>query len=377
MKIGIITAMSAEQKQVEQLLDNKKEYAEGPFLYTEGTIQNNTIILMKCGIGKVNAAAGTVELIRNFHPDCIISTGVAGGIDNCLKVMDVVASRQIVYHDVWCGEGNAYGQIQGLPALFEGNETLFNCAMSLDTETAIHGGLICSGDKFITDRQELNTIKSAFPEGLAVDMESGAIAQICYIYKVPFISFRIISDTPGADNHWEQYTIHYQQTYNKNRNMKTIPSFTIDHIRLLRGIYVSRKDQVGGDTVTTFDIRMKEPNREPALGQGALHTIEHLAATFLRNHPVWGDKIVYWGPMGCLTGNYLLMKGDLESKDIVELMQETFRFVAEFEGEVPGTAPKDCGNCLLHDLPMAKWESARYLHEVLEKMTDENLHYPL
>ena len=206
MKIGIITAMSAEQKQVEQLLDNKKEYAEGPFLYTEGTIQNNTIILMKCGIGKVNAAAGTVELIRNFHPDCIISTGVAGGIDNHLKVMDVVASRQIVYHGVWCGEGNAYGQIQGLPALFEGNETLFNCAMSLDTETAIHGGLICSGDKFITDRQELNTIKSAFPEGLAVDMESGAIAQICYIYKVPFISFRIISDTPGADNHWEQYT---------------------------------------------------------------------------------------------------------------------------------------------------------------------------
>ena len=140
MKIGIITAMSSEQKQVEQLLANKKEYVEGPFQYTEGTIQNNTVILMKCGIGKVNAAAGTVELIRNFHPDCIISTGVAGGIDSGLKVMDVVAGSQIVYHDVWCGEGNAYGQIQGLPALFEGNDTLFNCAMSLDTETAIHGG---------------------------------------------------------------------------------------------------------------------------------------------------------------------------------------------------------------------------------------------
>ena len=206
MKIGIITAMSSEQKQVEQLLANKKEYVEGPFQYTEGTIQNNTVILMKCGIGKVNAAAGTVELIRNFHPDCIISTGVAGGIDSGLKVMDVVAGSQIVYHDVWCGEGNAYGQIQGLPALFEGNDTLFNCAMSLDTETAIHGGLICSGDKFITDRQELNSIKTAFPAGLAVDMESGAIAQICHIYKVPFLSFRIISDTPGADNHWEQYT---------------------------------------------------------------------------------------------------------------------------------------------------------------------------
>lgn len=158
--------------------------------------------------------------------------------------------------------------------------------------------------------------------------------------------------------------------------MKKIPSFTIDHIHLLRGIYVSRKDEVGGETVTTFDVRMKEPNREPALGQGALHTIEHLAATFLRNHPVWSDKIVYWGPMGCLTGNYLLMKGDLQSEDIVELMKETFRFIAEYEVEVPGATPRDCGNYLLQDLPMAKWESAKYLHEVLEQMTDANLHYP-
>ena len=206
MKIGIIAAMSSEYKQVAQLLENKKEYAEGIYEYTEGTIKNNTIILTKCGIGKVNAAVGAVELIRTFQPDCIISTGVAGGIDKCLKVMDVVASAQIVYHDVWCGEGNAYGQIQGMPTFFEGNKTLFDCAISLDTETPIHGGLICSGDKFITDREELDVIKGNFPEGLAVDMESGSIAQVCHIYKVPFISFRIISDTPGAENHWEQYT---------------------------------------------------------------------------------------------------------------------------------------------------------------------------
>lgn len=158
--------------------------------------------------------------------------------------------------------------------------------------------------------------------------------------------------------------------------MKTIPSFTIDHVHLLRGIYVSRKDEVGGDTVTTFDIRMKEPNREPALGQGAIHTIEHLAATYLRNDPQWGGRIVYWGPMGCLTGNYLLMRGDLSPQDILELMQRTFRFVAEYDGEVPGAAAMDCGNYLLHDLPMAKWESAKYLHEVLEKMTEDNMHYP-
>ena len=139
--------------------------------------------------------------------------------------------------------------------------------------------------------------------------------------------------------------------------MKKIPSFTVDHIRLQRGIYVSRKDQVGDETVTTFDIRMKEPNREPALSPSAIHTIEHLAATFLRNHPAWADKIIYWGPMGCLTGNYLVVKGDLRSTDIVPLMTETFRFIAGFEGEVPGASPKDCGNYLMMNLPMARWKA--------------------
>lgn len=160
------------------------------------------------------------------------------------------------------------------------------------------------------------------------------------------------------------------------RNMEKIPSFTIDHNRLLRGIYVSRKDKVGGDTVTTFDIRMKEPNREPALHPGALHTIEHLAATYLRNDSEWKDSIVYWGPMGCLTGNYLLMKGDLLPADIVELMKRTFAFVAAFEGDVPGAAPQDCGNWLLHDLPMARWEARKYLEEVLENISEENMSYP-
>lgn len=158
--------------------------------------------------------------------------------------------------------------------------------------------------------------------------------------------------------------------------MQKIPSFSIDHIRLNRGIYVSRKDEVGGEVVTTFDIRMKLPNREPVLGQGAIHTIEHLAATYLRNNAEWKDRIVYWGPMGCLTGNYLLMRGDLTSSDILPLMKETFRFISEFDGEIPGAAPRDCGTYLLHDLPMARYEAAKYLHEVLECATDENLNYP-
>ena len=158
--------------------------------------------------------------------------------------------------------------------------------------------------------------------------------------------------------------------------MEKIPSFTIDHNQLLRGIYVWRKDVVGNEVVTTFDIRMKAPNREPALHVGALHTIEHLAATYLRNDAKWKDRVVYWGPMGCLTGNYLLLRGDYRSEDIVELMQRTFDFVANFEGEIPGAQAQDCGNYLLHDLPMARWEARKYLTEVLMQIKEENLNYP-
>ncbi|MBO5787639.1 MAG: S-ribosylhomocysteine lyase [Bacteroidaceae bacterium] len=158
--------------------------------------------------------------------------------------------------------------------------------------------------------------------------------------------------------------------------MKKIPSFTIDHLRLKRGIYVSRKDTVGGEVVTTFDVRMKEPNREPALSPSAIHTMEHLAATFLRNHPVWAERIVYWGPMGCLTGNYLIVKGDLTSTDVLLLIKETFAFIASFEGEVPGATARDCGNYLLMNLPEARWEARKYLVEVLECATAENLNYP-
>ena len=158
--------------------------------------------------------------------------------------------------------------------------------------------------------------------------------------------------------------------------MKKIPSFTVDHIRLQRGIFVSRKDEVGGEIVTTFDIRMKEPNREPALGPAAIHTIEHLAATFLRNHPEYKDKTVYFGPMGCRTGFYLLLAGDLSSKDIVPLMVEMFEFIRDYKGEVPGASPKDCGNYLDMNLGMANYLAKRYLDNVLYGIDDSRLVYP-
>ena len=158
--------------------------------------------------------------------------------------------------------------------------------------------------------------------------------------------------------------------------MEKIASFTIDHTRLSRGIYVSRKDRVGEEVVTTFDVRMKEPNREPVLGQSELHTIEHLAATYLRNRPDWAERVIYWGPMGCCTGNYLLLRGDLEPRDVVDLMRDTFRFIRDYDGEVPGVTAKDCGNYLLHNLPMARYEAGRYLREVLEVMGEKNMVYP-
>lgn len=158
--------------------------------------------------------------------------------------------------------------------------------------------------------------------------------------------------------------------------MDKIPSFTIDHNKLLRGIYVSRVDVFNGVTITTFDIRMKEPNRQPVLDQAGLHTIEHLAATYLRNNDEWKDKIVYWGPMGCRTGNYLIIAGEYKSSDIVELIKNTFEFVRDFDGEIPGLAPKDCGDWTYHNLEDAKHEAAIYVSEVLTNIKEENLVYP-
>lgn len=205
MKIGIIAAMASEREQLARLVAGMRTERHGLFEYTIGQLGGNTLYIMECGIGKVNAAVGASELMARMQPDVVVSTGVAGGIDAKAGVMEVVAASEVVYHDVWCGMGNAYGQIQGLPPRFTCDERLVHKAVSLPSSVPVHAGLICTGDKFITERGELDAIKAEFPEGLAVDMESAAIAQVCHLYRVPFISFRIISDTPGADAHRQQY----------------------------------------------------------------------------------------------------------------------------------------------------------------------------
>jgi len=157
--------------------------------------------------------------------------------------------------------------------------------------------------------------------------------------------------------------------------VEKIASFTVDHLRLLPGIYVSRKDTLASDVVTTFDLRMTRPNFEPVMNTAEIHAIEHLGATYLRNHKEFGQKTIYFGPMGCRTGFYLLLKGDYESKDIVELMIELYKFIKDYEGEIPGQSPKDCGNYLDMNLGMAKYLADKYL-EVLLNISEKNLIYP-
>ncbi|MCQ2741499.1 MAG: 5'-methylthioadenosine/adenosylhomocysteine nucleosidase [Alphaproteobacteria bacterium] len=204
MKIAFIVAMKSEFDLVAKILTDVQVKKIKHLEFIEGTYNNHDIILMQSGMAKVNAAAATVELINNFAPDKIVNTGLAGGIDKVLSVMDVVVGERICYHDVWCGEGE-YGQVQGLPSFYTTDASLIQKAHTLTGETKVHFGLIASGDQFITNPEELKKIKTQFPQALAVDMESAAIAQICYLYNVPFMSLRIISDTPGIENHYNQY----------------------------------------------------------------------------------------------------------------------------------------------------------------------------
>ena len=204
MKIGIIIAMDIEYRQMRDAIGGDT-----------GRLGNNEIILWQCGIGKVNAAVGTMRLIHEHHPDAILSTGLAGGIDPMMQIMDILAATQCVYHDVDCGgiSGGGVcpiGQVQGLPARYDADQNLLNHALAtaeLQMPNAkLRTGLICTGDQFITDRERQNAIKRNFVDGLACDMESAAIAQTCYLMKVPFLSLRVISDTPGrTDDHQQQW----------------------------------------------------------------------------------------------------------------------------------------------------------------------------
>ena len=198
MKIALIMAMDIEYRKMCDALGGQPQ----------GTIGGNEVVLWQCGVGKVNAAIGTMDLIHLHHPDCIVSTGLAGGIDSSLSVMDIVASTRLVYHDVDCGDNYERGQIMGMPLYFDADPCLLQAALALDVVDGlrVRGGLMCTGDQFITSREGQAAIKRNFPEGLACEMESTAIAHTCRLKGVPFLAVRIISDTPGnTDNHQAQW----------------------------------------------------------------------------------------------------------------------------------------------------------------------------
>ena len=197
MTIAILVAMGKELNLLLPLLKNTKSETIDGFTFHSGKIGDNDIVAMQCGIGKVNAAIGTLTLLNNYKPELVINTGVAGGASQDAHVMDVIVGSTIAYHDVWCGPGTQYGEASGYPLYFESDKRFTNL---IPNRADIKRGLICSGDKFIASIEEVQTIQKAFPEVLAVDMESATIAQVCYLRKVPVMVMRVISDSPGASN---------------------------------------------------------------------------------------------------------------------------------------------------------------------------------
>ena len=223
MKIGIIVAMHKELELLLPLLQNSEESRMGGCEFHRGKVGRHDVIAMQCGIGKVNAAIGTLTLVNSFLPDFVINSGVAGGADQSISVMDVVAGARVAYHDVWCGPESELGQVQGLPLYFEGAKRLLDLVPNRE---GIHKGLICSGDQFIDTLDAVSRIKGNFPEALAVDMESGAIAQVCHLNKVPFLALRVISDSPGVshDNtrqYLDFWTDAPQETFNLVKDIIT------------------------------------------------------------------------------------------------------------------------------------------------------------
>jgi adenosylhomocysteine nucleosidase len=197
MKIGIIVAMRKELDLLLPLLKDSEESRMSGFEFHRGKIGKHDVMVMQCGIGKVNAAMGSLMLVNHFAPNFVINSGVAGGADKSVSVMDVVAGARVAYHDVWCGPESELGRVQGLPLYFEGARKLLDLMPERDD---IHKGLICSGDQFIDKMEDVERIKGNFPDALAVDMESGAIAQVCHLCQVPFLALRVISDSPGASH---------------------------------------------------------------------------------------------------------------------------------------------------------------------------------
>lgn len=314
----------------------------------------------------VLAEEGERELVGRFVPDCkdrIIVTGV--GAFNIIQALKNISLDTEILNIGYAGSTNF-----DIGTVVEVSESKLNHPSVTYEEPTYK--LYTTGDyPYAICYTNTDFVLQSRYKDCLFDME------LAFIMVMGFSrvrSIKVVSDNLSLHSYRE--AVKEEQKAAAPDAMERIPSFSVNHENLLRGVYVSRKDVLGHEVATTFDIRLKEPNREPALTPAISHTLEHLGATYLRNNPTWKSSIIYWGPMGCLTGFYLIVKGNLESRQVLELMRATFEFMADFEGNVPGASPKECGNWTLMDLKGAKAEAKKYLEEVIVCAKARNLEYP-
>ena len=375
--LGIIGAMPVEVEEIVINIENKKNVKNGGFIFYTGKIGGVSVVVAQCGIGKVNAALCVSAMAHMFNISEIVNIGVAGSIDRRLRIYDVVISDTLIQHDYETSRvGDEIGFVSGVnirdfTADVKMKQGLLDACRNLDINC--YDGLMVSGDQFSADYHEYYRIIEHFKSALCVDMESAAIAHACAVLNIPFCAVRAVSDLPLSEE--RQYLNSYENSAEIAQNVMMkyiaslpaeksdarIASFQKDHRTLLPGIYISRTD---GDVVT-YDLRFRKPNTE-TIDNPALHSIEHLFATFVRSSRI-SDSVIYFGPMGCQTGFYLLVRG-LDETAVRNVIRQTVLDIINYNGEMPGASEIECGNYKNLSVNAAKAECERFYGYIEENV---------
>jgi len=371
--LGIVGAMTVEVEKIIKSIDNKRTTVHSGFTFHTGTIGGVSLAVAECGIGKVNAALCASSMVHALNVSAVVNVGVAGAIDKDLRIYDAVISDTLIQHDYETSRvGDEIGFVSGVGVRdFEADahlrKGLAEAARQLGS--ICREGLVVSGDQFSADYHEYYRIVEYFKDALCVDMESAAIAHACRIFGVPFCSVRVISDLPLSAEHQylnsyensaeiaQDIMLKYISSLPKEEGDARIASFQKDHRSLLPGIYVSRVD---GD-ITTYDLRFRKPNTE-TIDNSAIHSIEHLFATFVRSSDI-GSSVIYFGPMGCQTGFYFLVRG-LSVEEVTGVIKKTISDILDYNGEMPGNSEQECGNYRNLSLAAAKAECEKFFEYI-------------
>lgn len=378
MRVGIIGAMQIEVEGLKSLMENPQISKSGGILYYSGKINGIKCVVAEAGVGKVNAAVCAQTMILKYTPDMIVNIGVAGGLDDKLKTGDVAVADFVVEHDMDTTPiGDPAGFITGLNKIMmecdsDITNKLYNSALKKSGINVIKG-VIASGDQFIAGQEQRERIKKNF-NAIAAEMEGAAIGHVCMMSDIPFGVIRVISDGANEESYVD-FPVFAKQAaaksidivlefldeleFRQTNIIKKIKSFMVDHTKITEGIYISRVD---GDCVT-YDLRFCKPNTDYVLDNNAIHSIEHMIATFMRNSDI-SEEIVYFGPMGCRTGFYLIVRDTVSPDKVLEVLKDALQKLMEYDGEVFGVSEKECGNYRSHDLKLAKEICVKYLEDL-------------